>query len=175
MKMKLKIGDYCVYKTHGVCKIQDIKTVNVLGKEEKCLVLYLEKDRTTVTIPYKLKDNEDIRNLLTIDEMEKALRLYNKSERKTKNVWNRRAKEYRDKINSGSIPETVDVLRNLLRDIDENKSSFSERMIYDLAVYRLASEYSIIKKISYQEAEEYVIDIIKNSNIEDTQYMKKKA
>ena len=164
MKIQLKVGDYCVYRTHGVCQVQDIKTINIAGKEEKCLILYIEKDKATVTVPYKFKENGDIRNLLTVDEMETALKSLGTGIRKLKGMWSRRAKEYRDKINTGSITETVDVLRSLIRDVDEEKRSFSERMIYDSAVYRLASEYAIIKHITYQEAEEYVLRMTKNES-----------
>ena len=164
MKNTLKVGDYCVYKTHGVCKVQEIKTVNIAGKEEKCIVLYIEKDKATIIVPYKFKENGDIRNLITVDEMEKALKSLKSGVRKLKGMWSRRAKEYRDKINTGSVTETVDVLRSLIRNVAEEKRSFSERMISDLAVYRLASEYSVIKHIPYQEAEQYVLNIAKISS-----------
>ncbi|MDR2077589.1 MAG: hypothetical protein LBP39_01325, partial [Rickettsiales bacterium] len=67
----------------------------------------------------------------------------------------------RDKINSGDIFQTAEVLRDLIRDVDDADRSYSERRIYDSAIYRLASEYAIVKKIQYSEAEESIIEIAK--------------
>ena len=93
--------------------------------------------------------------------MDKVFDILKCGVKKLKGMWSRRAKEYRDKINSGDIFQIADVLKDLIRDVDEADRSYSERSIYDLAIYRLASEYAVVKKISYKEAEDYITDIAK--------------
>lgn len=159
--MNFKINDYCVYKTHGVAKIIDIQEVELAGIKTKCLVLYFEKEKLTLSVPYKFKENGDIRKLTTPDEMEKVFDILKGGVRKLKGMWSRRAKEYRDKINTGDIYQAAEVLRDLTRDVEEADRSYSERSIYDTAVYRIASEYATIRKISYEEAERCILDIAK--------------
>ena len=176
MSNVFKINDYCVYKTHGVAKIIDIQEIKVAGLETKCLVLYLEKEKLTLSVPFKFKENGDIRKLATNEEMEKVLDILKGGVKKLKGMWSRRAKEYRDKINSGDIYQTAEVLRDLTRDVDEADRSYSERSIYDMAVYRLASEYAIIKKVSYEVAEKTILDVAKEKiKFSDVETLKKQA
>jgi CarD family transcriptional regulator len=161
MVYNFKIDDYCVYKTHGVAKIIDIKEIKIADISTKCLVLYFEREKLTLMVPSKFKENGDIRKLVEVEQMEQVFEILKGGIKKLKGMWSRRAKEYRDKINSGDIFQTAEVLRDLIRDVDEADRSYSERSIYDIAIYRLASEYSIIKKISYEEAENYIMEIAK--------------
>jgi CarD family transcriptional regulator len=157
--MNFKVDDYCVYKTHGVAKIVEIQELRVGKLESRCLVLYFEKERLTLMVPNKFQEKGDIRRVSTLAEMEKVFTVLRNSTKKTKGMWNKRAKEYNDRINSGDIMQTAEVLRDLIRDVEESERSFSERSIYDIAVYRIASEYAIMRKISYEEAEKYVIEL----------------
>ncbi len=161
MGFALKVNDYCFYKTHGVAKVKEIKEINVAGITTKCLVLYFENEKLTLTVPFKFKENGDIRKLVSLDEMNQVFEILKGGIKKMKGMWSRRAKEYRDKINSGDIFQTAEVLRDLIRDVDEADRSFSERNIYEIAIYRLASEYAIIKKIPYEEAKNYIMEIAK--------------
>jgi CarD family transcriptional regulator len=138
MMTDFKVGDYCVYKTHGVAKIMEIQDIKVGKIESECLVLYFEKEKLTLMVPNKFQESGDIRKVSTPTEMEKVFAMLKGSAKKTKGMWNRRAKEYKDRINSGSIVQTAEVLRDLIRDVEESERSFSERTIYDISVYRIA-------------------------------------
>ncbi|MBR2141087.1 MAG: CarD family transcriptional regulator [Rickettsiales bacterium] len=161
MSLTFKVNDYCVYRTHGVAKIKEIKDIKIGEMENKCLVLFFEKEKLTLVVPAKFKENGDIRKLSSLEDMDKVFDILKCGVKKLKGMWSRRAKEYRDKINSGDIFQIADVLKDLIRDVDEADRSYSERSIYDLAIYRLASEYAVVKKISYKEAEDYITDIAK--------------
>ena len=137
--VEFKVGEYCVYKTHGVAKIKDIQTIELKDFKSKCLVLYFEKERLTITVPESQIENMEIR----------------------KGMWSRRAKEYEEKINSGDIHLIAEVIRDLTRDVEEADRSFSERMIYETAVYRLASEYAILMNITLEEATQKIIEVSK--------------
>lgn len=161
MGFTLKVNDYCFYKTHGVAKVKEIKEVNVAGIATKCLVLYFENEKLTLTVPFKFKENGDIRKLVSLEEMQQVFEILKGGVKKMKGMWSRRAKEYRDKINSGDIFQTAEVLRDLIRDVDEADRSFSERNIYETAIYRLASELATISKIPYEDARSRIMEIAK--------------
>jgi hypothetical protein len=77
--------------------------------------------------------------------------------KKLKGMWSRRAQEYESKINSGNIILLAEVLRDLTRDIEDGERSYSERIIYETAISRLACEYSAIYKIDFEEAKGKVV------------------
>jgi CarD family transcriptional regulator len=156
-----RVDDYCVYRTHGIARIVDVRDIKIAGADTKCLVLLFDREKLTLSVPMKFKENGDIRRLATIEEMEKVFDILKGGTKKSKGMWSRRAKEYRDKINSGDLFQTAEVLRDLIRDVEEADRSYSERSIYDTAIYRLASEYSVIRKIPYEEAEKCIVEIAK--------------
>ncbi len=161
MVLGFRINDYCVYRTHGVAKVIDIRRIKVGDFESKCFVLYFNKEQLTLSVPVKYKDNQDIRRISTEAEMDKAFNILKTGPKKLKGMWSRRVQEYEEKINTGDILLIAEVLQDLIRDVDDADRSYSERIIYETAKYRLASEYAVIKKIPYEEAERYILDLAK--------------
>lgn len=173
-----KVNDYCVYRTHGIAKVIDIQHIKIGEFESKCYILFFEREKLTLTVPFRYKDSEDLRKIASMEDMDKIFEILKNSQKKVKGMWSRRAKEYEEKINSGNIFFIAEVLQDLIRDVNDADRSYSERIIYETAIYRLASEYAIIRKISYEEAEKYILDIakekvsfvnIKNSDLEDSE------
>ena len=76
--------------------------------------------------------------------------------KKMKGMWSRRAQEYETKINSGDIIMLAEVLRDLTRDIEDSERSYSERIIYETAIFRLACEYSAIYGVTFEIAKDKV-------------------
>ncbi len=159
--VEFKIGEYCVYKTHGVAKIIDIQTIEFKDFKNKCLVLYFEKEKLTISVPESQIENMNLRKILTKNEMEEVFTILSNGVKKIKGMWSRRAKEYEEKINSGDVLLIAEVIRDLTRDVEEADRSFSERMIYETALYRLASEYAILMNIDLQKATEKIVEISK--------------
>ena len=156
-----KVGEYCVYRTHGVAKVKEIQTIELKDFKSRCLVLYFEKERLTVTVPENQIENMGVRKLSSKEDMEEVFTILSNGVKKIKGMWSRRAKEYEEKINSGNIFLIAEVIRDLTRDVEEADRSFSERMIYETAIYRLASEYAILEGISLEEATAKIIEISK--------------
>lgn len=156
-----KVGEYCVYRTHGVARIKDIQIVELKDFKSKCLILYFEKEKLTITVPENQVENMSIRRLSTKVDMEEVFVILSNGVKKIKGMWSRRAKEYEDKIASGDIFLIAEVIRDLTRDVEEADRSFSERMIYETALYRLALEYSVIINASLEEATAKIIEVSK--------------
>ena len=172
---EFKVGEYCVYKTHGVAKIKEIQTIELKDFKSKCLVLYFEKEKLTITVPESQIENMEIRKISTKSDMEEVFTILSNGVKKIKGMWSRRAKEYEEKINSGDIHLIAEVIRDLTRDVEEADRSFSERMIYETAVYRLASEYSILMNISLEDATKKIIELskqrVKFTNIDNCEIL----
>ena len=125
------------------------------------IILYFEKERLTITVPESQIENMEIRKISSKADMDEVFAILANGVKKIKGMWSRRAKEYEEKINSGDIHLIAEVIRDLTRDVEEADRSFSERMIYETAVYRLASEYAILMNITLEEATQKIIEVSK--------------
>ena len=159
---KFKINQYIVYPSHGVGKIIDIESIDVSGQKFNCYLIFFEKEKLTIKIPTNKAQESGIRNLVSKKQMEEVLSILRNGVKKMKGMWSRRAQEYETKINSGNIILLAEVLRDLTRDIEDSERSYSERIIYETAINRLASEYSVLYNVSFEDAREKVINTAKD-------------
>lgn len=161
-KIAFKVGDYAVYPSHGVGKIAEIESTTIVGQEFKCYLMYFEKEKLTIKIPTISAEKIGLRHLISKEQMDEVFSTLRSGIKKLKGMWSRRAQEYETKINSGDIMLLAEVLRDLTRDIEDGDRSYSERIIYETAVYRLAAEYSAIYGCDFEEAKEKVIATAKD-------------
>tara|TARA_B110000259_G_scaffold185842_1_gene235747 strand:+ start:3934 stop:4596 length:663 start_codon:yes stop_codon:yes gene_type:complete len=173
-KATFKTGNYVVYPSHGVGKVVEIKEMTILNQKIKTIVVFFEVENMKLTIPYQKASKVNLRHLIELEDMSEILSILQSGTRKQKGMWSRRAQEYENKVNSGDIRLLAEVLRDLTRDISDADRSYSERLIYESALERLSTEYSLIKNISIDEAKEEIISKAKNkmisfgsSNIDD--------
>jgi CarD family transcriptional regulator len=169
-----KAGDHVIYPSHGVGKLLDIETIKVDGKEFNTLILFFEKEKLTIKIPVAQIDKIGIRHLVSKAKIEEVFETLRGGIKKLKGMWSRRAQEYESKINSGDIMLLAEVLRDLTRDIEDADRSYSERVIYETAIYRLAGEYAVIAGITLEKAQEEIITIAKNKLHEEGEVEEKK-
>ena len=79
-------------------------------------------------------------------------------------TWNRRYREYMEKIRTGSVYEIAEVLRNLYV-LKHNKDlSFGERKMLDTAKSLLVKELSLAKKQDEQTIEAELNSIFENTH-----------
>ncbi|MDX2083026.1 MAG: CarD family transcriptional regulator [Rickettsiales bacterium] len=156
-RVTFKAGDYAVYPSHGVGKIVEIEKMLVLGQDYSCYLMYFEKEKLTIKIPVNSSEKIGLRHLVSKSQMDEVFTTLRSGVKKLKGMWSRRAQEYETKINSGDIMLLAEVLRDLTRDIEDGDRSYSERIIYETAVHRLAAEYSVIYAIDFEEAKEKII------------------
>lgn len=156
-KPNFKIGDHAVYPSHGIGKIIDIEKTSILGQDFSCYLMYFEKEKLTIKIPMNSAEKIGLRHLISKAQMDEVFVILRSGVKKLKGMWSRRAQEYETKINSGDIILLAEVLRDLTRDIEDGERSYSERIIYETAIHRLANEYSVIYGIDFEKAKEKVI------------------
>ncbi len=155
-KTSFKIGDFAVYPSHGVGKIIEIEKTSVLGQDFSCYLMYFEREKLTIKIPMNSAEKIGLRHLISKSQMDEVFTILRSGVKKLKGMWSRRAQEYETKINSGDIILLAEVLRDLTRDIEDSERSYSERIIYETAIHRLASEYTVVYNIAFEEAKEKV-------------------
>jgi CarD family transcriptional regulator len=147
-----KIGDRAVYPAHGVGVIEDIKCRVISGTKRTFYVLRIVDKEMTIMIPTDNAQMVGLRGIIDKKEVPKVFRiLAEKNVGVDCQTWNRRYREYMEKIKSGSVFEVAKVLRDLVLLKCDKDLSFGERQMLDLAQNLLVKELSIAKNMAEEK------------------------
>ena len=145
-------GDYVVYPTHGVGRVQGVESQEISGQKLDLIIIKFEKDRMTLRVPVAKAEESGLRKLSSRKLMDSALVTLKGRSRVKRTMWSRRAQEYEAKINSGDPVSIAEVVRDLHRGADQPDQSYSERQMYQAALERLARELAAVEKIDEDAA-----------------------
>ena len=146
-KHEFKGGDFVVYPTHGVGRIQRIDEQEIAGLKLELFVIAFEKDKMILRVPTTKAKAVGMRKLSTPDVVATALNTLKGRARIKRTMWSRRAQEYEAKINSGDLVSIAEVVRDLHRATGQPEQSYSERQLYEAALARMAREVAAIERI----------------------------
>jgi CarD family transcriptional regulator len=154
-------GDYVVYPTHGVGKVERIATEEIAGHKLELIHITFEENRMTLRVPVPKAPAAGLRKLATRKMFDEALAVLKGRARIKRTMWSRRAQEYEAKINSGDPLAIAEVVRDLHRNAGQPDQSFSERQIYEAAMDRLAAELAALDKTDKATASEKLTSFLK--------------
>lgn len=155
-------GDKVVYPSHGVGEITGEETQEVAGMELKFYVVSFEKDKMVLRVPVQTVKNSGLRAISKSSDVEEAIKILKARAKPGRGMWSRRAQEYETKINSGDVISISEVVRDLHKNVDDPDRSYSERVIYESALGRLAGELAAVKGISSEDATEELVAVLKS-------------
>ncbi len=144
---KFKVGDLAVYPAHGVGRIESIESRDVNGETHDFYIMKVLENGMVIMIPTWNVASVGLRDI--IDEKEVA-KVYEVMKGKRDSIlesqtWNRRYREYMDKIKTGSLFDVAEVFRDLSLLKFTKDLSFGERKLYDTAQILLVRELSTAK------------------------------
>lgn len=143
-----QIGDKAVYPGHGVGVIEAIETKQISGQKQSFFILRILDNGMTIMIPRDNVEAVRLREVIRKIDVSKVIQILKARDVAIDNqTWNRRHREYMEKINTGSIYEIAEVLRNLHLLRAEKELSFGERKIMDTAKNLLVKELAIVRKV----------------------------
>ena len=158
---EFNIGAYVVYPTHGVGKIKAIETQTIADVELSLFVISFERDKMTLRVPMHRAAAAGLRHICGADEIAKAIKTLKSKAKTSRGMWSRRAQEYEGKINSGNIIQIAEVVRDLHKNVDTSERSYSERMIYESALGRLAGEVAAAEGTDADAATETLLKLLR--------------
>ena len=142
--LEFKVGDNAVYPSHGVGIIKKIEEKKISGQSKSFYILQIIESGMTIMVPTDNAIGVGLRAVITsrdIDAVYSILR--NKDVKIDRTTWNRRYREYTDKIKTGSVKEIAEVLRNLFLLKHSKDLSFGEKKMFEAAKNLLVKEISI--------------------------------
>jgi len=155
-----KVGDKAVYPPHGVGVVKSIEEKEIGGSKQSFYILQILENEMTVMIPTNNVKAVGMRVLISRKLIPDVYKILMQREVKIDNQpWNRRYREYMEKINTGDLFEIASVLRDLYLLKNSKELSFGERNLLDEAKMRLVKEISIAKRSKEETVEAELIKI----------------
>src|ERR1043165_7338416 len=143
---EFKVGEKVVYPAHGVGVIESLQVRNVCGAQKKFYMLRIVDSEMTIMIPTENVQTVGLRRIIGKDMVSKVYKiLREKKVEVDQQTWNRRDREYTEKIKPGSVLEIAKVLRDLFVLKADKELSFGERKMLDTARNLLVKELAIAR------------------------------
>ncbi len=152
---EFNVGEKAVYPGHGVAEVTDIEHREISGARLEFYVLRVLDNDMKVMVPKHNAEAVGLRRIVDepqIDEVYGVLR--RRDEKISTATWNRRYREYMEKIKTGSLVEIATVLRDLRLLRNDKELSFGERKMLDTAKSLLVQELALAKGKSESAVEE---------------------
>lgn len=141
-----KMGDKIVYPGHGVGEIEGIRTTVLGGQEHHIYNITILDSGMKVMVPVSQASAVGLRKIVDKKAIEEVFSILRDRDFKIDTqTWNRRFREYSQKIKTGSVFEIAIVLRDLLVLSADKELSFGEKKMLDMAESLLVSEIAIAK------------------------------
>ena len=162
-KLPFKVGDMAVYPAHGVGEVKSIEKREILGSRQTFYVLQILDSGMKIMVPTANVSAVGLREIIPKKEVDDVYCILKERGVKIDNqTWNRRYREYMDKIKTGSVYEISEVVRDLYLLKFEKELSFGERKMLDTARTLLVKELAICEERDEEEIEEEINEIFKS-------------
>lgn len=158
-----KIGDKAVYPAYGVGVVEAIEERDLMGMKMIYYIFRTLDSDITIMIPKDNADKVGLRKVIGVKEVPKVYKVLSKKDIAfAHQTWNRRFREYNEKINSGSLFEVAEVMRDLFLLKSSKELSFGERKMLDTARNLLIKELAVAKNMGRETVEEDIRTILQN-------------
>lgn len=142
-----KVGEKVVYPAHGVGEIEAVRSQVISGTEKKFYMLRILDTDMKIMVPVDNAVAVGLRKIIDKTTVSRVYRILREKKRAPvdQQTWNRRYREYTEKIKTGSVIEIAAVLRDLFLLKGDKELSFGERKVLDTARNLLVKELSIAR------------------------------
>ena len=161
-----KVGDKAVYPGQGVGEVMGIEHKEVAGQRQSFYVLRILENGMKIMIPMNKVGSVGLREIISEDDVKQVYAILREKDISVDSTtWNRRYREYMEKIKTGSVFEIAEVLRDLYLLKGDKDLSFGERKMLDTARSLLIKELAFAKGVTEVDIE---ADLKKIFNLPET-------
>ncbi len=143
------VGDLAVYPAHGVGRIEAVETRTIGGEQQSFYIMRILENDMVIMIPTRNVESVGLREVIAKEDVTEVYAILGEKEIPPDNqTWNRRYRDYMEKIKTGSLFEVAGVFRDLYLLKVTKDLSFGERKLLDTAQTLLLKELSVAKSCS---------------------------
>ena len=159
-----QVGQLAVHPAHGVGRIESVQEREVSGTPSQFYIMRLIDTDMIIMIPTNNARNIGLRDVIDNQEVSQVYDiLRSRPGRLNNQTWNRRYRDYMDKIKTGSPFRVAEVLRDLTLLKTEKDLSFGERKMLDTAKNLLIKELSLVNEKEETEIEAHLQELLGNA------------
>ncbi len=162
--LSFKNGELAVYPAHGVGMITGVESRDVSGENKSFYILKVLDTEATIMVPVENASSVGLRKIVKKSLVPKVYDILKQKENITidSQTWNRRYREYTDKIKSGCVMEVAKVLRDLYMLKYDKELSFGERKMFNTAKNLLVKEISVARKVKEEKIEKELYSMLQD-------------
>jgi len=149
-------GDKAYYPPHGVGVIRKIETKVVAGTSMKFYVIQFLSTGATLMVPIDASSRTGMRGLITENEIKKVYKILKTPKKVSTTTWNRRYRDYSDKIKTGEPQQIASVLRDLSTLQSQKNLSDGEKTMFKKARSLIVEEICLSQKIKELDVSEKI-------------------
>lgn len=163
IELPFKVGDMAVYPAHGVGEVTSIEAREISGNKQLFYVLQILDSGMKIMVPTGNVNAVGLREIISEAEVNAVYDILKERDVVIDNqTWNRRYREYMDKIKTGSVYEIAEVYRDLSLLKYEKELSFGERKMLDTAKSLLIKELAFAEDRDEDEIQEDIEEIFED-------------
>lgn len=161
MVKKFKVGQKGVYPAHGVVEVEGIEDKEISGSKLSFYILRVIESDVKLMVPTGNVTSVGLRPIVAKKEVPKILKIISRKNKKDDDSadsqsWNKRYREYADKLKSGDIFEIANVLKDIHHLKKEKDLSFGEKRIMENALSLVVKELSVATKKKEESVSEEI-------------------
>lgn len=155
-----EVGQKVVCPGNGVGQVFSIESKEISGVSISFYMIRILDNALTVMVPVNKAAERGIRPIMSMDEVKKVYEmLHEKKIVVEQSTWNRRHRDYLEKIRTGSVFEIAEVLRDLCVIRADKVLSFGERKMLELAKGLLIKELAIAEETDEPTVEAQIEEV----------------
>ena len=155
-------NDLVVYPAQGVGKIERIDSQTIGGIACDFYIVRIQANNVTLMVPVNNAAHVGLRTLTPHEEAGRILEGLRNSTGKivhTGQNWNRRFREYSERLKSPSLAIVAEVLRELLLIGRSKELSFGERRLQEQAMGLVTGELSEVLEVEESKVRDELLEI----------------
>jgi CarD family transcriptional regulator len=152
LRQQFQVGDKAVYPVHGVAEVVALEKRDIGGNQMPVYILKIVETGMKIMVPVTNAGTVGLRELISGKQVKEVYAiLKSRDVPRDTQTWNRRYREYMEKIKTGSIFEIAEVLRDLCVLRTSKDLSFGERRMLETARTLLVREIALAKGVSEEK------------------------
>ena len=158
-------NELVVYPAQGVGKVERIESQEIGGATADFYIVRILSNNVTLMVPVTNATNVGLRQVCDPSDAQRILKsLEDRSDFTgyTGQNWNRRYREYSEKLKSGDLGDVAYVLKELLLIGKDKELSFGERRLLEQAMSLLSLELSFSLDQTQNEIKERIEELFQD-------------
>ncbi|MBN1550371.1 CarD family transcriptional regulator [bacterium] len=151
-----KVGDLLIYPTQGLAEVQGIESKVINGTKSDFYILRIMSKNLAIMVPIANEKRIGLRHIIRPEDLPKVRKILSQKSNTHYSQWHHRYSDNFEKLKSGSIFQTAEVVRDLVALKSKKNLAIKETRMMDNAKQLLVAEIASAKQISEKEATEWI-------------------